>query len=155
MSVLTLEQLTILKTDYFSDGTLQSAVKNSDGDSVVVEAYNEPTASVVWRTNVRIDELFSVFDWIEMLSLGDAQLRLLTLLGVARTINPGQSNIRIALEKTLGPNSFAAIQPLLKRLATRLEMLLGSGKGTDDDPATLAFDGLLTLDDMDQMRSKG
>lgn len=154
--MLTLEQLTVLKTDILADPTLSAWAATGRMASEIAAEYNKAAAPafVVWRTNVTADE------WaMAIIGGGGAhQLDGLTaskrdslLWACNRTLSPADPEVRAALDDFCGSQNTlkAAISAVQKRNATRAEKLLATGTGSSASPATLTFEGQLTYQDVE------
>ncbi len=135
-----------------TDPSMQAAVA-ARNDTEVARLCNLDTTFVVWRTSVSRTEMHDAYVWTEMDSFTNAakqfQFSLLISEGV---INPSKSNVRQGLQEIFtGPgltSTRTALIALMKRFATKVERYFATGTGTDGDPGTLVFEGLISIADV-------
>lgn len=154
---LTATQKTTLKAYIDATPALAAQPNNADGHFAIAAALNlsSSPAFTVWRTAVPIDEIMSngfVWTSVDGLTVGKARIwDWMSRLGV---VNPSRPNIRQGLADAFGAGSAMGlgILPHLKRIATIAEQLLATGTGTDAAPATMGWEGLLTYQDIEEVR---
>jgi hypothetical protein len=154
---LTPAQRATLLADINADGTLSAHPLTPDGHALVAAAYNA-TASpsfTVWRTDVQVRELTDVFVWTEIdaLTVGKARIWDWMTRGVD-TINASKANVRQGLLDgfSAATATRAACIVVAKRFCTRGERVFATGTGSDATPGLLVFEGLLTVQDIAEVR---
>lgn len=137
------------------------AYRDSGNNGGIVEWYNQPSTTYVWRTSVSEQEIVSeespegtFWDWTAYISRSDAERMTWERIFQGGTINPSLLNIRQGIADIFsGPSGANQRQHLLavgKRLATRGEELFAVGTGTQADPAVMGFEGDITIIDVRQ-----
>lgn len=157
---MTPAQLQILKTAVLADQTLAAVGRN---DTELARLLNLPTAFVVWRNLVNQDEIMqNGFDWVRVdnLSVGKARIWEWLFDNPQRSINPSKVNVRAGIDEAWKGTAAdlavrAAVYTHCKRFATRAEQILGSGTGTDATPASLGFEGAVSITDIGEMWNLG
>jgi len=156
---LTTQQLTALKADILADPVLAAYPMTSDGAYEIAAAYNLPSTTTVWRTNVSADEIGNAWvgtDIDGMSSLNMQRLQLLLASSPQGSFDMSRIDRRAGFENPFGTNvnnaSRVAMRAVWKRLATRLEKLFATGTGTDASPATLVFEGQISYQEVQQAR---
>lgn len=141
----------------------------------IVRLYNLPSATIVWRTSVPIDNVFDAITWANMtpaaapdgttlwtnrnLQCQSKQLALQTIIGRREFINGSKALIRSGLQDALtslpskadGGNQNAGwvnVLPVLKRPATKAEAIYVTGTGTDAAPGLLVWEGQININDV-------
>jgi hypothetical protein len=157
--MLTPAQLQTLKAYIDADPTLSAQPLNSDGAFFIAAELNKEAnpAFVVWRTNVPLEEITSNgFTWtlVDALNVGSARIWEWMFDNEARSINPSKANIRQGIADvwsgTAGKLAVqAAVLVHCKRNANRAEKLFATGTGSDVSPATMAFEGSLSYQDVE------
>jgi hypothetical protein len=159
--MLTDAQLAILAAD-INGSTDQEVIdaRTIRNDTLLAEIYNRDSAYVVWRTSVPEIEIVqeespdaSLFDWAVWMGTGvteiEAWKRIFAFDG---TCNMSKPNIRAAWDEIFAGPAAADMRAHLismgKRFATRCEALYAVGTGSDADPGTLDFDGMVTIQDI-------
>ena len=160
---LTTAQLQALNAAIVADPILNAQPMTPDGAFAIADALNQPAspAFIVWRTRVQQDEIMqNGFDWVRVdnLSIGKARIWEWMFDNDQRSINPAKPNVRAGIaECWKGTAADLAVQAAVlahcKRSATRAEKVLATGTGTDVDPATMTFEGALSLDDVQAARA--
>lgn len=154
---MTPQQLATLKADILADPALASQPMNSDGAFAIALAYNLPAspAFVVWRTDVPATEIMANgFVWTAVDSLTVGKARIWDWMTRYGSINPSKANVRQGLLDCFGAGSAmaTAIQPHLKRPATRFERLFATGTGSDAQPGTMVLEGSVSYQDVQTAR---
>lgn len=145
---MTPEQIASLKALVLADPTAAALAAIPD-DQGLADWLNTPTASIVWKTAVQIDDIMRngiAWDRVDNLTVGKARIwDWMTRLG---SIDPSKANIRAGIDATwIGTaadlNVRAAVYTHCKRVATRAEKALANltGTGTDALPGLLTFEG--------------
>lgn len=159
---LTPAQLATLKADILADPAFNGLPMTSGGAEVIKEAYNQIVnpAFIVWRSQVTQDEIMqNGFNWtrVDNLSVGKSRIWEWMFKNLSASINPSKTNVRAGIDAVwVGTQADldvrAAVYVHCKRSATRAEKLFSTGTGTDVSPATMAFEGNLTNDDVQAAR---
>lgn len=151
---LTTQQLQTLKAAIAAETDPTFVANRNNGDTGAMAAwYNEPTATIVWRTSVSRAEIQDddAFNWaqVDNLSTG-SKYRIWEWMfdNDTRAINPSKANIRAGIAATwVGNAQLLAVQNAVlarcKRAASRAETLYDSGTGTTADPGLLGWEGPL------------
>lgn len=159
--MLTTAQLQTLKTDIIADSTLNAQPNNSDGAFVIAAAYNA-TASpsfTVWKTSVPVNQVGQNFNGAELsglTSLNNTRLQTLAAF-FSSGVNPSKTDVRAFFDDIFsgagGTTTRSQLLILWKRFATRSEKLFATGTGSDAVPATLIFEGSVTVQDVVNARN--
>lgn len=159
---LTQAQLATLKTAINADAALSAQPMTSDGHDFIAKAMNVSATgpnNVCYKTNVSINEIGKKFNGAELAGLTTGnQTRLQTLaFYLAGGVNPSLADNRAFFDDVFsgagGVNTRAALLALWKRTLTRGEKLYATGTGSDASPATLVFEGSISVDDVQQARA--
>lgn len=152
---LTSAQLVTLKNDIAADPVLSLIPKTPDGAFEVASAYNL-TASpdfTVWRSNVSVAEVKKNVVWTEYInntSVGERDAFVLMLSN--GIIDGSDPNVRQGIADIFsGPQkqtTRSQLTEVAKRLANRVEKLFATGTGSTASPATMAFEGTLSFNDV-------
>lgn len=153
---MTPEQLAKLKAAILADPVLSQLPNNYD-TAYKIEAWaNAFTADFyVWRTSVSADE------WADAIIGGGGATQLDALTGSKResllwacdrSLNPSRATVRAALDDFCGSQNTlkAAIQAAQKRLARMIEKICATGTGSLAEPATMDYQGTITVYDAKQ-----
>lgn len=144
--------LAILKADILADPAFVGLFAEQ-----IAAAYNV-TASpefVVWRTTVDVDEIMrNGMDWTQVDNLTVGKARIWDWMTRLGTFNASKPNIRAGIDAAwVGTAQMLAVRAIVythcKRAATRGEKLLSTGTGTTGAPATMAFEGVMTYQDVE------
>lgn len=150
MSDLSSQQLAVLKADILADPTLAEWAATGRMAFEISEAYNVIVpAWIVWKSAVSSQE------WRDAIigGGGATQLDALTaskrsslLWAVEASLNPSDPDVRAAIDDFCGSQNTlkAALLAAMKRSATRAEKLFSTGTGSSVSPATMAYEGSLT-----------
>ena len=117
---------------------------------------NSPSTFIVWRNQVHQDEIMqNGFDWVRVdnLSVGKARIWEWMFANTERTINPSKPNVRAGIDECWKGTAAdlavrAAVYVHCKRAATHAERMFATGTGTDAQPGSLVYDGLVALNDV-------
>ena len=153
---LTPAQQLVIKTTVESDLTLNALPHTADGAYAIADALAVTAVPdfIVWKTNIDPNEIMkNGMDWtqVDNLSIGKARIwEWLTALGV---INASKINVRAGIDAAwVGTAAMLAVRAAVyvhcKRKANRAEKALAVGTGTDLSPATMAFEGGLTYQEI-------
>lgn len=174
--MLTQAQLNALRVDLAQHPELNTTSDIVEHYNAVLNA-----AFKVWRTSAPTADLFDAITWANYtpqdlpdgtllwqnraLQCQGKQFNLQTMLVGRDIINPSKANIRAGLQDALTaiPSGGAGVSKsggwnnvalVLQRSATEAERLcaVGPGDGAQATPATLTFEGGITLDDASNMR---
>lgn len=156
-------QYAALKAFILADPVLSQVPMNEDGDDTIAKALNlvAAPAFVVWRTSVTQDEIMqNGFDWLRVdnLSVGKARIWEWMFNNETRSINPGKPNVRAGIaEAWKGTAADLAVQASVlghcKRNASVVEKVFAVGTGSTADPATMAFVGPVTRQEVGAARA--
>ena len=157
---LTLEQKQALKAAILAEPILAAQPMTSGGALVIAEYFNEivSPAYIVWKTAVSIDEIMrNGMDWARVDNLSVGKARIWDWMGRLGTIDPSKPNIRAGINAAWTGTQAdldvrAAVYVHCKRSATRAEKLFATGTGSDAVPATMSFEGQLSVDSVQQAR---
>jgi hypothetical protein len=158
---LTPAQLQAIKVDIAANPDLAAFPNNSDGNFALAAAYNTTVqAFIVWKSSVTQDEvMLNGFDWarVDNLSVGKARIWEWLFKNAAGAINPSKTNIRAGIDACWTGTAAdlavrAAVYVHCKRAATRIEKLFATGTGTDATPATMAVEGDITPNQVQEAR---
>lgn len=120
---------------------------------------NAPTATIVWRTAVPVDDIMrNGMDWarVDNLSVGKARIwDWMSRLGI---LDCSRANVRAGIDATwVGTAADLAVRATVyghcKRPASRAEAALATGTGTDASPAVMGWEGVLSPADASLIRS--
>lgn len=160
---LTTAQLQTLKAYILSVPELASKPMNSDGDYAIAEQLRI-TASpqfIVWRSAVQQDEIMqNGFDWVRVdnLSVGKARIWEWLFSNESKSMNPSKINVRAGVDECWKGTAAdlavrAAVYTHCKRDASVIEKLFAVGEGTDASPATMAFEGDISYQEVGAARA--
>lgn len=160
--VLTPEQKTAFRAAILANPELTAWVQERR-DDLIAGYYNEPSATIVWRTSVTRDDVsVEGFDWTQVDNLTAGQGRIWDLLfdTQTKTINPAEAGKRAAISEcwkgTAGKVAVATfVLGKCKRTATRAEDLFDVGTGTSIAPSVLTFEGNLTTNEVSEVLNAG
>ena len=100
------------------------------------------------------------FDWVQVdnLSVGKARIWDWLFSNQLQTMNPSKTNVRAGIaECWKGTAAMLAVQAAIlvhcKRAANRLEALFATGTGTDASPSTMAVEGTVSYQEVEQARA--
>lgn len=177
--MLTQAQIDLLKPVVQADPTA-SALALAAYDVGLAQWLNASSTTIVWRTNVPVQDIFEAIMWANMtpastpdgtalwtnrnLQCQSKQLALQTMLVGRESLNASKANIRAGLQDSLtavpskadGTTQAAgwvAVQEVMKRAATIAEASLSIGTGTSASPATMTFEGLVSYAEASMIRS--
>lgn len=157
---LTPSQLVTLKNNILADPVLAAQPMNGDGHFAIKTAYNLLAVPnfTVWKSRVSISDVGKKINGAELGGLTTANhTRLQTIaLYLADGVNPSLADNRAFFDDVFsgagGTVTRATLLVLWKRLATRAEKLFAVGTGSDAAPATMTFEGLLTVAHVESAR---
>jgi hypothetical protein len=178
---LTPAQLVILKADIAADQVLNALPLTNAAADVIAAAYNSSAAPdyYVWKPTTSAEDVFNTIDWSKMtpggavgtdaawtnraLACQGKQFNLQTMLTGRLFVSSDKANIRAGIQDALTalPSKsdgttqgagWAAVEAIMKRLATRAEKLFATGNGQAATPSLLSFAGSITQDDVTTAR---
>jgi len=156
---MTPAQLAILKPIVQAEPTLQTAILTGN-DAAIRDWCNALAAPafIVWKSSVTTKEMGEAFNSSEVGGLTTANTNRLVVMEAysGGTFNPSRSDTRAGFDSVFsgagGALTRAALLALYKRSATRAEKTLASGPGSDATPATLTFEGSITIEEAGLLR---
>lgn len=154
-ATLTTQQVATLRADILGSEFSAQCVPSGDGPFNIATAYNlakSPTFTV-WKPSVTIRETGQAFNGAEWAGMTTANhTRLQTVAQYLMSYSPAIPGIRAMFDDIWsgagGVNTRAALLVLWKRPALRVEALFAIGIGSDAVPATLAFEGAVSVADV-------
>lgn len=159
--LLTPAQLATLKAAILADPVLAVIPNTPDGAVAIADAMNLNAVPdfTVWKTRVTVTQIGDKINGTELAGL--IQLNVTRLQAVAQLspdgVNPSLLDRRQFFDDIFsgagGATTRSQLLALWKRLATRAEKLYATGTGTNPSPATLTFEGGITLQDVQDARS--
>jgi hypothetical protein len=158
---LTAAQLPTLKAHINASADLNVFPNNSDGNTEIQKllALAATPAFTVWKTMVSIGQVGRAFNGTELAGLTTANLSRLQTIGfyLSGGVNPSLADSRAFFDDVFsgagGTITRANLLTLWKRLANRAERLYATGTGSDGSPATLVFEGVPTLTEIQAARN--
>lgn len=163
---LTPLQLQTLKTDILADGALSVLPNTPDGNFAIAAAYAAVASPDfwVWRTFVPDSEIYestvdgTSWSWTTFIGRSqgerDAWRQMVNMKG---GLNASLLNTRNGIADIFsgvgGAGQRTYLLNVARRLATRVEKLFATGTGSTGSPATMGFEGALSIDDIQQARS--
>ena len=152
---LTSAQLATLKAAILADGTLNQMYVdgNLDGLRNGVNATASP-AFIVWKTDVSIDEIMrNGMDWARVDNLSVGKARIWDWMSRLGQFDASRTNVRAGIDACwVGTAADLAVRTAVyihcKRSASFAEKVLATGTGTDAVPATMVFEGQVSLNDL-------
>jgi hypothetical protein len=160
---LTTAQFQTIKADILANPDLAAFPNSADGNFALAAAYNLAAAPefVVWKSSVTKDEvMLNGFDWarVDNLSVGKARIWDWLFDNSSGALNPSKTNIRAGIDAAwVGTAADLAVRAAVyvhcKRSATRIEKLFATGTGTTATPATMAVEGEISPDQVQQARN--
>ena len=158
---MTPAQQATLKAYILADATLNAFPAGSDGAYAIAELLNQPAVPtyIVWKTAVSIDEIMRngmQWDRVDNLSVGKA--RIWDWLGRLGSFDASKVNVRAGIDAAwVGTAADLAVRAAVyvhcKRPATVVEKVLATGAGTDASPSTMGFDGTVSYQEIEAIRS--
>lgn len=158
--MLTTEQKALLLATINADPEMSSQPLNSDGAHAIAAVFNLPAVPdfIVYKSNVSLDDVGEAFVASGLSTMTGANNDRLVSFALynSQGVNPARADHRQFFDDVFSPASGAstraALLALWKRKATRAEKILATGTGTDASPATLGFEGALTIADVESVR---
>lgn len=156
---LTPQQITTLRPIVQAEPSLTQAVLTGN-DAMIAAWLNGASnpAFIVWKTSVSIDEIMrNGMDWARVDNLTVGKARIWDWLGRLGSFDASKANVRAGIDAAwVGTAADLAVRAQVythcKRTATQAEKALATGTGSDAVPATMAFEGNVTVDEAGLMR---
>lgn len=126
------------------------AIRN---DSRLVELYNAPSGRVVWKTSVHKNEVGKAFvaSALAAITAGNND-KLANFAAWNETVEPHRADQRAFFDDIFsvaaGATTRAALNALWRRMTTRAENIFAVGTETEVSPATLGWEGMVSLNDI-------
>lgn len=157
---LTTEQLATLKAAILADPVLSAFPQNSDGSYDMAVYLNAPATPyfIVWKSSVSIDEIMrNGMDWARVDNLSVGKARIWDWLGRLGSLDASKTNVRAGIDACwVGTAADLAVRAAVyvhcKRVATKAEKIFSTGTGSNDSPATMGVEGLLSYSDIQLAR---
>jgi hypothetical protein len=154
---LTAAQKTTLKTYILADPVLGPLAASSSVYEISLALSENVPSFIVWKTKVTWDEIMENgmdFTRVDNLTNG-SKWRIWEWLfkNSSNAINPSKVNHRAGIDAAwVGTAADLAVRAQVythcKRSSNLAEKILASGPGTDANPATMTFEGDVTLNDV-------
>ena len=160
--MLTTAQLQTLKTAIAAETDAAFvALRTANDENGMAAWYNQPSAFIVWRTDVTADETANAWvgtDIDGMSALNMQRLQLLLASSRAGVFDMTRADRRAGFENPFGTNvnnaSRVAMRAVWKRAVNRFEKLYATGVGSDASPGTPGLQGTISAQDIsDALRS--
>lgn len=123
-------------------------------DPCVADYLNAPTAAVAWRSAISPDEtrLAIVQGAVQLDNLTAGKRDSLLYLAQG-TLKTNDASVRQAIDDLTGTQTTLknALLAAMKRIASKAEALLATGTGTTASPATLSYEGSVSLNEIGRM----
>lgn len=157
--MLTTQQIAILRPIVLAEPSLAEAIMV--GNDAMIAAWCNGSAFpifTVWKTSVSIDEIMrNGMDWARVDNLSVGKARIWDWLGRLGSLDASKSNVRAGIDAAwVGTVADLAVRANVyihcKRPATNAEKALATGTGIDVSPATLAFEGEVTINEAGLLR---
>ncbi len=152
--MITSTQAATLKALAQADPTALGYMTNAE-DEALAAWFNVPTTFVVYRSQLPTDMSRKA------IIVGALQLDNLTvgkrdslLWLCSESLNPNDPNVRQAISDLCGSQNTLknSLLASLKRFATRAEQALATGTGTDANPGTLVYEGIVSQGEASNIR---
>jgi hypothetical protein len=166
---LTSAQKATLKAAITADPVLSALPNNTDGAFEIAAAFNAPAtpAFFVWRSLVTEHEFTGTvsaeatsFSWPAYIARSEAERNGWgRMFNGTYSVNPSLPNVRQGIADIFSgsansaPAQRAHLLAIAKRNATRAEKLFATGTRSTASPATMAFEGSLSYQDVDDARN--
>jgi hypothetical protein len=158
--MLTPAQQAALKAAILADPTLNAFPNTSDGNFDLCAQklnVNASPAFIVWKTQVSLNEVGLAFDGAELSNLVTANTSRLQVRAAFQIAgeNPAIASTRTFYDQvfSVGGITRTNLAALWKRSALLGEKILATGTGSDPNPATLGYVGMLNPNDVAMARS--
>jgi hypothetical protein len=160
--MLTPQQLQTLGAYIASQPDLSSEPNTPDGAFAIAEKLKAPSSTVVWKQEVKTEEIGKVVSYVAVAAMTSANLnRVQTFEQLnPEEFDPSRADIRQFWADTFsgalggqGQATRDALEALWRRTANRLESIYAVGTGTTATPATLVVVGDVSYQDVDTARN--
>lgn len=154
---LTVAQAATLKANILAETDVDFVAARTAGDHGLMAAfYNADTnpAFIVWKSTVTTMQMGRAMKATELAGLTTANTNRLQVLAAfaGGSFVPSDQEMRDGFNDIFGGaggvNTRAALLALWKRTAKRGEKIFATGTGSDASPATLVFEGSITVNDI-------
>ena len=153
---LNTQQLATLKAAILADPVLDAYPNNSDGAYDMAIFLDQPATPdfIVWRTSVPIDDIMrNGMDWARVDNLSVGKARIWDWMSRLGQFDASRTNVRAGIDACwVGTAADLAVRTAVyihcKRSASFAEKVLATGTGTDAVPATMVFEGQVSLNDL-------
>lgn len=151
MTELQLQALaTSIRSSVDSEIVAALAIRN---DFRLMELYNAPSGKIVWRSSVSKNEVGKAFVASALAAITAANNdKLANFVAWNETVEPSRADQRAFFDDIFsvaaGATTRAALNALWRRPATRAENIFAVGTGTDASPASLVWEGVVSLNDI-------
>lgn len=152
--MLTTSQITALRTAILSEIDAEFILFRSQGSTgQMVEWFNQPSTTVVWKTSVPKNEVGKAFQATALAAITAGNNdKLANFAAWNDVIDPSRADQRgffsDVFSVAAGAPTRTALDALWRRQATRGEKIFAVGTGTTLAPSTLDFEGQITNDDV-------
>ena len=152
--MLTTAQLQVLRTSILAEIDPIFATYRTQGSTgQMAEWFNQPSATVVWKTSVPKNEVGKAFQATALAAITAGNNdKLANFAAWNDVIDPSRADQRgffnDVFSVAAGATTRAALDELWRRFATRGERIFAVGTGTTLAPSTLEFEGQITNDDV-------
>lgn len=164
--MLTTQQKTAVKTDITNNSDLSANPNTEPGNFAIAALYNTNASPNfwVWKTTVTEAEIVgqpsidaTLFSWSVFINRSQGERDGWMRLFRSGIVNPALSNVQAAIADIFSGAGGAAqrthILTTFRRKATRLEKLFATGTGSTAVPATLTYEGAVSLQDINEARA--
>jgi len=153
------QQKATLKTLVQAEPSLTQAVLTGN-DAMIAAWLNGASnpAFIVWKTSVSIDEIMrNGMDWARVDNLTVGKARIWDWLGRLGSFDASKANVRAGIDATwVGTAADVAVRAQVythcKRTATQAEKALATGTGSAASPATMDFEGAISVEEAGLLR---
>lgn len=164
--MLTTAQKATIKTDIANNSDLNVNPNTEPGNQNIAALYNAASSPDfwVWRSSVTEDEIVgqlsqdaTLFSWTTFIGRSQGERDGWMRLFRSGKVNPSLSNVQAAIADIFsgagGATQRTHILTCFRRKATRLEKLFATGTGSTAAPATLVFEGTVSIQDLNEARA--
>lgn len=156
---MTPEQIAILRPIVLAEPSLAEAIQFGY-DAMIAAWCNSPASPnfIVWKTSVSVDEIMrNGMDWARVDNLSVGKARIWDWLGRLGAFDASKANVRAGIDAAwVGTAADLAVRAQVyihcKRPAKNAEKALASGTGSDASPATLTFEGDVSVNEAGLLR---
>jgi hypothetical protein len=159
--MLTSQQLTTLRADLAGRPELAALVQTAE-DAAIAAFYNQPATPDfwVWKSAVTREDVQgrpsddgTLWDWPAFVARSQGERDAWVEMFRGGNVNPSLANVRTGIAAIFSgstnnaPAQRAHLLAIARRKATWAEKLLASGAGSTASPATLGFEGQISVAD--------